>query len=204
MKDIQIDIDSLVEIYLQRLNILFSQVDFDVTNLDSLFNTIKSKLLADEELSVIAEPLTTSFFHMFYSYLFHKNYQISPKIIKGYTMNHMSKGYKTIKHHMEVNGFFSVFTPIERKLFLERLNNVFNSTSSKRDVCYISSNTLLKHSFFDTIWNFIDFKFFPTLFQKFAAQKNQYIQLMNQGDESGRIALFHLGLLGAYERGEVN
>lgn len=117
MKDIQIDIDNLVEIYLERLNILFTHVDFDVTNLDSLFNAIKSKLLVDEELSIIAEPLTTSFFHMFYSYLFYRNYQISPKIIKGYTMNHMSKGHKTIKHHMEVNGFFSVFTSQERQLF---------------------------------------------------------------------------------------
>lgn len=147
--------------------------------------------------------LPTAFSDIFTLYCLDINFKISKTSCEIVAKNYMFTGERIIITTLFENDFFKV--SIEEKM------NLIRSLMRKSEKGEIPScpfhhvDNGLKDNFFNKVWSFIDLEFFPTLFQKFGTkpQLDKFIQLANQGDEKGKIALFHLGLLGVYERGEL-
>ena len=203
-------IKELIEIFIENLNRII-RVDM----IDSLIiSDVLSSWFREDLLEVLIEKgydinnhsefinmIPIGFYEIFLLYSLNINYRFPINSCKITVKNFMFTGKGIIIKKLYEEDFFNAR--------LENKNNIMRKLVKKSKKGELPScpfhhvDNNLKDNFFDTVWNFIDSEFFPNLFQKFAVQRNQYIQLINQGDEKGRIALFHLGLLGTYERGEL-
>ena len=205
------DMEEDTQIFLRNLNYILSPLQFSLFPFNKIkaehltcFYLYKKFLIIYERFKKIKKSkrrtyfktLIQAFFEVFYLYLIHKNYNINRDELYKISRHLMRDGQGSIPENLKLI-----------KLNKDEVEDFINSQKSVsqrkkgEDSCLFYTSKMGKE-FFDIIWNFIDLRFFPALFQKFAVQRNQFIELINQGDEKGKIALFHLGLLGAYERGE--
>ena len=158
-------------------------------------------VLADENDFINILPI--AFSEIFTLYSLYINFKIPKTSCEIVAKNYIFTGKGVIIYALFENNFFKVSA--EEKMNLIR-NLIRKSEKGEVPSCpfhYIDNE--LKDNFFNKVWSYIDLEFFPNLFQKFGTklQLNNFIQLANQGNEKGKIVLFHLGLLGAYERGEI-
>lgn len=210
------EIDELQRLFRENIHSLINVDDFEVisqnmfssvlidsiTNkLISFFYRIKGKMYNREILSMIV----TGFLDIFIAYLLHENYSISERKIKGILVNFMETGRMTIQDCLFNEGFFEL--DYQRKVVYiskDLHQRIYDKDSPKScPFAYLSKERFV---FITHCWIFIHDFFLPNLRKKFEYQgkiENLIIKANNK-DSTAQVELFHLGLLGPYERGEVN
>lgn len=151
----------------------------------------------------LKHPIFTGFEDIFYHYLLCKNFGISKEEIKLFIKLHMCIGRYTLKQ--SIDDYFNLLGVD----FLKRIRQVFiEDRSEKRPVCgfYHSQQW---DSFFEKCWEFIETYLSPFIRENYMKEGSikEYINLSNSKNyntkKQGEIALFHLGLLGKFQRGEL-
>lgn len=187
------------------LNKLIKNLTFeDINDLDKTNVKIKElfqiELGFNENLMGLDSFLADAFNDVFTFFLLHKNYNFDENFIIDLIQNWMFSGNQLVYNEMSNVDFFKmnyntkINYLLDLKLELERRN-------IRRAKCPFY-NSVYKEEFINLTWDYVEI-FLNLVVENFNYQLNQFIILANQGDDRGKIALFHLGLLGKYERGEL-
>lgn len=157
--------------------------------------------------------IIAGFRDIFYQYLLYKNFNYSKDELYQFSLFHMAYGSQDLRSNLEflifnnlnVNDKVSGIQILEiiKKEFKLKTGNIAVTDSQ----CALVGKSKLFKNFYDTSWKFIDEFYLPKIKKKFEKNLSQYLSMYVETDintkKQGRIALFHLGLLGKFERGEL-
>lgn len=205
------DIDEIELVVTEVLEYLDSvdlnQMIFDVKHVEfSLRNFSLTKPY--DRGSTYVKAIEDGIQEIFYLFLLTKNY---PNIFlkkDAFKIYHtlLIRGDGTfygIVNEIIIDNFYQTKIGIGGEVikYIELLNN------QRRDVivaCPFSKAFKdSKNIFFKSIWNFLENKFYLYYLEKQFQFRSYCIEQVNNGNTDYLIALFHLGLLGKYERGEL-
>lgn len=203
--------ENVIDLVLTRLNLVSINYDeFEIRylgNFDLFINSVlryHSKIFintisaSDLEIDYYINFVVESIFEIFYLYLFNKNYNIDKNKLFVISKRQMKYGRYNIIY------FISKINFLENSIYEQFCSNLSSHFKiDQKDPACPFFKSLEKKQLFETIWSFIDREFFPELQEKFKPEILQYIESAKKEEESGLIALFHLGLLGKFQRGEL-
>lgn len=203
------EIQSIVTEVLKYLNSIdLNQIIFDVKHIEfSLRNFNSTK--RDNRSSTYVKAIEDGIQEIFYLFLLTKNYpnMFSKKDVFKIYHTLLIRGDGTfygIVNEIIIDNFYHTKIGIGGEVikYIESLNIQRKDVT---DACPFSKAFKdSKNIFFESIWNFLENKFYPHYLSKQFQFRSYCVEQLNTGDKDYLVALFNLGLLGAYERGELN
>ena len=153
--------------------------------------------------------LNSAFEEILYLFLFCKNYSHKYNKERVFRIFHilLIRGKGTLGSLKETT-FFKSEDAYTREEWLENhINTLNNERKNITDACPFSKvSKELKNSFFNKVWNYIENIYFPAIEQsglRISNNLDQYEISFSRNRKEFRKLLFQLGLLGKYERGEL-
>ena len=178
--------------------------DFQITSLE--FETIFDHCVhISNSLDFDSQhPIKAGFEDIFYYFLLSENFNFSKSDLFKLVLRHMKFGSNTLVQ--VIDDYFNQLGPN----FLDKVDEVFNQKKSNLNNANCKFfESKLKKDFFEKSWDFFKKKLFPRIVEMYGRDSfvKEFIDLASSKNlntrKQGEIALFHLGLLGKFQRGEL-
>ena len=204
--EIELIVTKVIE-YLDFVNL--NQMIFDVKHVEFSLRNFTSPLTSKVKSINYINAIEQGIQEIFYLFLLTKNY---PNIFSkkdAFKIYHtlLIRGDGTfygIVNEIIIDNFYQTKIGIGGEV-IEYIKSLNIQRKDITDACPFSKAFKgSKNIFFESIWNFLENKFYPYYISKQFQFRNYCVEQLNTGDKDYLVALFNLGLLGAYERGELN
>ena len=203
------EIELIVRMVIEYLDLVnLNQMIFDVKLVEFSLRNFTSPLSNKVKSSTYVKAIEDGIQEIFYLFLLTKNYPNMFSKKDAFRIYHtlLIRGDGTffgIVNEIIIDNFYDTKIGIGGEVikYIESLNIQRKDVT---DACPFSKAFKdSKNIFFESIWNFLENKFYPHYLSKQFQFRNYCVEQLNTGDKDYLIAFFNLGLLGAYERGEL-
>ncbi|MCH8520037.1 MAG: hypothetical protein LAT82_04760 [Nanoarchaeota archaeon] len=203
------EIDLIVIKVLEYLNdVNLNQMIFDVKHVEFSLRNFKSPLNKVKSITYI-NAIEHGIQEIFYLFLLTKNY---PKLFSkkdAFRIYHtlLIRGDGTfygIINEIIIDNFYQTKIGVGEEV-IKYIESLKIQRKDVNDACPFSKTLKnIKNNFFESIWYFLEERFYPYYLSKQFQFRNYCLEEINNGDKDYLVALFNLGLLGAYKRGELS